>query len=328
MKHLPTKNSAVAQILLLWFDTFGRSLPWRTTRNPYAIWLSEVILQQTRVDQGIPYWQRFIERLPSIEDLANASEDEVRGLWSGLGYYRRAQLLHRGAKILAERGWPTSKDEWLEVPGVGPYTAGALASILLEEPVPALDGNAYRVYARWSNWSAPIERASSKAFLAEFAAECVPKQRPGDFNQAVMDLAQAHCLPKKPRCGTCPVAEYCEAFRAGTHEALPVKRKRPEVRSEVWHFAVAQRDGKFGLVQRPTEGIWPGLWTPVPLEKAPPEVPADDVIHRLSHRKLHLKIYRTTLAESQVTQWMDLEEWRERGMPQAFVHWMRIFPYI
>jgi A/G-specific adenine glycosylase len=181
LKHLPTQNSAVAQILLAWYDQQGRSLPWRGLRNPYAIWLSEIILQQTRVEQGLPYWQRFLRELPTLDDLARAEPEVVKGLWSGLGYYRRADLLHRAAKHLVEHGWPSGYEMWRGVPGVGPYTAGALASILDGEPVPALDGNAYRVYARLSDWRSPIDSAASKAFIAEFAGARMPAQRPGDF---------------------------------------------------------------------------------------------------------------------------------------------------
>lgn len=328
MKHLPTQNSAVAQILLAWYDQQGRSLPWRGLRNPYAIWLSEIILQQTRVEQGLPYWQRFLRELPTLDDLARAEPEVVKGLWSGLGYYRRADLLHRASKHLVEHGWPSGYEMWRGVPGVGPYTAGALASILDGEPVPALDGNAYRVYARLSDWRSPIDSAASKAFIAEFAGARMPAQRPGDFNQAIMDLAQALCVPRKPRCPSCPISDFCLARQNGSAEGLPTKVRNPKVRAESWHFAVAHKDGQFGLVQRPASGIWSGLFAPVQLNSAPNGLEPEVVTHRLSHRALTLNIYKVSEGFADFTHWMTPEEWRSRGMPQAFVHWMAKFTYI
>lgn len=311
-----------------WYDQHGRPLPWRRERNPYAIWLSEIILQQTRVDQGLPYWERFLHALPTVGDLARAEPEVVKGLWSGLGYYRRADLLHRAARYVDQNGWPSGYPEWLKVPGVGPYTAGALASILDGEAVPALDGNAYRVYARWADWREPIDRAASKAFIAEFAERLLPADRPGDFNQAVMDFAQAVCVPRAPRCGECPLAEICAARSQGSAAELPVKRRAVRVREEDWHFAVGYEDGLFGLVKRPEKGIWSGLYAPILLPGAPEGWTAEVVEHRLSHRKLRLHVYRVPKDFADFSHWLRFEEWSSRGMPQAFVHWMHKFAYI
>lgn len=297
-------------------------------RNPYAIWLSEIILQQTRVEQGLPYWERFLAELPTVQDLANAEPEVVKGLWSGLGYYRRADLLHRAAKYLSANGWPKGYAAWQSVPGVGPYTAGALASIVDGEAVPALDGNAYRVYSRWADWRDPIDSAASKAFIAEYAGTLVPSDRPGDFNQAVMDLAQALCIPRNPRCEACPVADYCAARQAGSAPDLPVKVRKVAVRAEEWHFGVATDGDRFGLVQRPSSGIWSGLYTPPQLESDPIGIEPDVLIHRLSHRVLTLKMYRISRDLAPCTHWFTAEEWSARGMPQAFVHWMTKFTYI
>lgn len=311
-----------------WYDKSGRHLPWRNLSNPYAIWLSEVILQQTRVDQGLKYWGRFLTELPTVKDLAAAPSDRVKGLWSGLGYYRRADFLHRGAKYIAEVGWPNGYREWLKVPGVGPYTAAALASIVDGEAVPALDGNAYRVYSRLANWSEPIESAQSKEFIAAFATERIHPTRPGDYNQAIMDLAQALCTPRKPRCGECPLQLECAARAEGGAEGLPVKTRKLRVVDQDLHFAVLKNGELFGLIKRPTGGIWSGLYTPPELETVPPKAIAEVIEHRLSHRRLRLHFYPNAAVNFEPEIWLTREEWSARGMPQGFVHWLTKFTYI
>lgn len=311
-----------------WYDQSGRHLPWRNLSNPYAIWLSEVILQQTRVDQGIKFWERFLTELPTVEDLAAASPSKVKGLWSGLGYYRRADLLHRGAQQIAQTGWPSGSKAWREVPGVGPYTAAALASIVDAEVVPALDGNAYRVYSRLADWSEAIESNRSKAFIHSFALNHMHPKRPGDFNQAVMDLAQALCTPKKPKCSECPVQELCAARRVGSEELRPVKTHKLKVTEQDLHFAVLKRGPLFGLVQRPLGGIWSGLYTLPELATVPHESTAQVLDHRLSHRKLRIHFYSEFEGSYEPEVWLTRDEWSDRGMPQAFVHWLTKFPYI
>jgi A/G-specific adenine glycosylase len=328
LKQSPTEIPAVAEKIIQWYDKSGRHLPWRELRNPYAIWLSEVILQQTRVEQGRSYWERFLQELPTVEDLAAASDTQIKGLWSGLGYYRRADLLHRGAKQIARTGWPQGTKEWLEVPGIGPYTAAALASIVDGEVVPALDGNAFRVYSRLADWSEPIETSRSKAFIYSLALNFVHPKRPGDFNQAVMDLAQALCTPKKPKCNECPVQELCAARSAGSAELRPVKTRTLKVTEQDLHFAVPRRGHQFGLVQRPLGGIWSGLYTLPELATVPPGFTPQVLDHRLSHRKLRVHFYPEFEGSSEPEIWLTREEWSKRGMPQAFVHWLTEFPYI
>jgi A/G-specific adenine glycosylase len=328
LKHTPTEIPAIAENIMQWYDQSGRHLPWRNLRNPYAIWLSEVILQQTRVDQGLKYWERFLEVLPTVEDLASAPESQIKGLWSGLGYYRRADLLHRGSKQIASTGWPKGYAAWLEVPGIGPYTAAALASIVDGEVVPALDGNAYRVYSRIADWSEPIETARSKAFINSFALNQLHPKRPGDFNQAVMDLAQALCTPKKPKCSECPVQEMCAARRAGSAELRPVKTRTLKVIEHDLHFGIPRRGPLFGLVRRPVGGIWSGLYTLPELATVPAEGTLQVLDHRLSHRKLRLHFYSEFEGSSEPEIWLTREEWNAHGMPQAFVHWLTKFPYI
>jgi A/G-specific adenine glycosylase len=328
LKHSPTEIPAIAEKIMLWYDQSGRHLPWRNLRNPYAIWLSEVILQQTRVDQGLKYWQRFLEELPTVADLAAAPASQIKGLWSGLGYYRRADLLHRGAQQIATTGWPQGYAAWLNVPGIGPYTAAALASIVDGEVVPALDGNAYRVYSRLTDLSDPIESSASKAFIHSFAQHQVHPNRPGDFNQAIMDLAQSICTPRKPKCTECPIQEWCAARRAGTADLRPVKSRTLRVTDLDLHFGVPRRGELFGLVQRPVGGIWSGLYTLPELATVPHEVPPQIVEHRLSHRRLRVHMYPDFAGETQPEIWLTREAWSAHGMPQVFVHWLTKFPYI
>lgn len=280
------------------------------------------------MDQGLPYWERFLAELPDVEALANAPEAQVKGLWSGLGYYRRADLLHRGAKHIAAKGWPVGRDAWLAVPGVGPYTAGALASIVDGEAVPALDGNAYRVYSRLSDWSDPIDSASSRAFIEAFAQNLVPAGRPGDFNQAVMDLAAHVCTPRKPRCGECPIAEYCAARAAGSAAERPVKIRKTKVVAVDMHFSVVQRGDQFGVVQRPKGGIWSGLYSLPELAEAPETGTPDVVAHRLSHRAITAYMHRNSAPVTEPERWFTVREWKAHGMPQVFVHWLSKFVYI
>lgn len=313
---------------MLWYDQSGRHLPWRTYRNPYAIWLSEVILQQTRVEQGLSYWERFLDQLPTVESLAKARIEDVKGLWSGLGYYRRADLLHRGAQKIAHEGWPKGYKEWLLVPGIGPYTAAALASIVDGEVVPAIDGNAYRVYSRLANWSEVIETSRSKNFISAYALQSIHPTRPGDYNQAIMDLAQAICTPKKPKCPACPIQDWCEARVHGTPESLPLRAKKTKIITEDLHFSVRTKGNRFGLIQRPIGGIWSGLFTPPLLNTAPHQKATHILEHKLSHRHLKVHFHVGLKGDPLPEMWLTYDEWKARGMPQVFVHWLTKFAYI
>ncbi|NBW43465.1 MAG: A/G-specific adenine glycosylase, partial [Sphingobacteriia bacterium] len=186
--------------LLEWYAVHGRDLPWRRTRDPYAIWLSEVLLQQTRVEQGTSYYLRFLAHFPTVQDLAKADIQDVLRLWQGLGYYRRAHLLHSAAKLVVERGGglPQSPAEWLQLPGVGPYTAAAIASIALDYPEPVVDGNVIRVLSRAFGAEAPYDTAEGMRWIRQTAQELLDTSRPGDYNQALMDMGAIICTPQKP----------------------------------------------------------------------------------------------------------------------------------
>jgi len=244
--------------LLDWFQEAGRDLPWRRTHDPYRIWVSEVMLQQTRVETAIPYYLRWMERFPRLEALAEADREEVLGAWAGLGYYSRARNLHDAARQVRERHGgrvPKDPDQFRELPGVGDYTAGAVASIAFGIPVPAVDGNVRRVLARLGDLPDP-----SSATLRRWARELLDPDEPGNFNQALMELGATLCTPRAPRCQDCPVASWCGARRYGTQEARPAPRKRGPVREVHWGVAVLMHGDRVLLSRRGEEGLLGGMW--------------------------------------------------------------------
>jgi len=257
------KKAAVRRGLLTWFERNARDLPWRRTRNPYRIWLSEILLQQTRVETVLPYYRRFVRALPSVRRLAAASEDEVLVLWDGLGYYRRARNLHQAAKVIvAERGGrlPRTADDWQRLPGVGRYTAGAIASIAFGQRVAAVDGNGLRVLTRLLAMRQPIDQRSTVEALWSIATELVPVDRAGDFNQALMEFGARVCVPRRPRCGECPLRRGCGARRTGCQDELPRRGARRGVPHYRIVAAVIVRCGRYLVGRRPTGGLLGGLW--------------------------------------------------------------------
>ena len=227
----------------------------------YPIWLSEIMLQQTRVEAVIPYYQRFIDRFPSIESLASAEERDVLAAWSGLGYYSRARNLQHAAKQLAASGLPSTYDEIRALRGIGDYTAAALASIALHLPHAAVDGNVIRVVTRLTNDGSEVTASGTRRRIAETAASLLDRKRPGDFNQAMMELGATVCLPATPRCDHCPIAKFCAATQAGTERQLPVKLNKKTVRHVPLDLAIVERDGHILLVKRSsTERRLAGFW--------------------------------------------------------------------
>lgn len=257
MPDLPDTD-AFRRALLDFYDAIARPLPWRGTRDPYAIWVSEVMAQQTRVETVVPYYLRWLERYPTVEALARAPLDDVLKSWEGLGYYSRARNLHRAAGVVSDDHdgvVPDSVEGLKALPGVGDYTAGAIASIAFERPVPAVDGNVRRVYARLVADPAP-----SDGDLRRWAAGVVDPQRPGDFNQALMELGALVCTPRNPNCAACPVAGHCAALEAGTVDEMPAPKRRAAVRREVRAVGVFARGGQVLVRRRPDEGLLAGLW--------------------------------------------------------------------
>ena len=250
----------VRHALLTWYQADNRDIPWRRDANPYYVWLGEIMAQQTRIAAVIPYFERFIATFPDVHALAQADEAEVLKAWEGLGYYSRARNLHRAAAALSQDGCPSSAKGWLELPGVGPYTAAAVASIALGERIAAVDGNALRVISRLFGLWEDIAGARSKAQVGQILHCLLPEKQPGDGNQAVMELGATLCLPKQPRCASCPLPSLCSAAQNGWTATLPIKqnKKMPTpIRRAV--ALVQNSEGAFLLRQR-SERLLHGLW--------------------------------------------------------------------
>jgi A/G-specific adenine glycosylase len=238
-------------------------LPWRRTRDPYAVWVSEIMLQQTQVAQGTPYFERFIKAFPSVEALAAAKEDRVLKLWEGLGYYTRARNLHKAAKmVVGDLGgqFPESAEAWQRLPGVGRYTAGAIASIVFGERVPVLDGNVIRVLSRLFDIEACTDDTATRKALWQLAADLVPAKHPGDFNQAMMELGARVCTPKAPQCDACPVKRHCEARAEGVQLERPVRKAKQRTPHHENAVAAIKKNGRYLLCKRPAEGLLGGMW--------------------------------------------------------------------
>ena len=249
--------------LLDWFDEGQRPLPWKGIKDPYLIWVSEIILQQTRVEQGLPYYERFIAAFPTVADLALAEQDKVLRQWQGLGYYSRARNMHAAAKhIVSELSgqFPRSYDELLKLKGVGPYTAAAIASFAFGETKAVVDGNVYRVLSRFFDIEHPIDSSKGKKYFEKLANELIPNSRPADFNQAIMDLGATICMPKRPKCENCYLSKWCVAFKDGSIQMLPKKKKKTNKRERFFNYLVIEYNGGYFLRQRQSKDIWKGLY--------------------------------------------------------------------
>jgi A/G-specific adenine glycosylase len=251
--------------LLDWYDANRVDLPWRTNPpNPYHVWLSEIMLQQTQIETVKPYYAAFLEAYPTVHDLAAASLDDVLKLWEGLGYYSRARNLHKAAQVISferEGLFPSTVKALRKLPGIGPYTAGAVASIAFGRVVPVVDGNVIRVLTRLYNIADDVTQTPTKNALWDLAGALVPEDRPGDYNQSLMELGQMICRPKSPLCTECPVLHHCEAFVAGTQLQRPVKKKRqPIPHYNVTAGMVWNECGEVLIAQRPLDGLLGGLW--------------------------------------------------------------------
>lgn len=267
---------ALADGLLRWYAGAARTLPWRNTRDPYAIFLSEIILQQTRVAQGLPYYERFLEAYPTVVALAEAADDDVMRLWQGLGYYSRARNMLKAARQVAVAGWPQTAAGLVKLPGIGPYTAAAIASFAFGEAVPVLDGNVARVLSRWLDCDQDILKPATQASMREAATLLMRGQDPAVFNQAIMEFGALHCTPGLPPCLACPVRDLCLAFEKRTVPLRPVKAKAAAKRERQFlYLAVRDGTGNFLVRQRTDKGIWQGLYEFVLLE-GQGQMPASD----------------------------------------------------
>lgn len=257
------RTGAIREALLGWYGAARRDLPWRRTRDPYAIWISETMLQQTRVETVIPYYERFLESFPTLQALATAEPDRVMGLWAGLGYYSRARNLQAAARLVVEElggALPSDEEGLRRLPGVGRYTAGAVASIAFDRPAPVVDGNVTRVLSRLFGIREDVSRPAVAERIWEEAQQLARGPAPGDLNQALMELGATLCTPRAPRCGECPLRRRCRARRDGDAEALPVKQARARPRRVEGAAVLLARRDRWLAVRRPPGGLLGGLW--------------------------------------------------------------------
>lgn len=270
-------NKHFASILLDWYGQNKRDLPWRNTAEPYIIWLSEVILQQTRVAQGLPYFEKFLENFPQIEDLAQAPSEEVMRLWQGLGYYSRARNLHQCAKDIVNihKGeFPNNYKSLIKLKGVGSYTAAAIASFAFGEPVAVVDGNVFRVLSRYFGISTDIASNLGKKEFEKIANQCIPKDNPADFNQAIMEFGSLQCTPKNPHCASCPLSNACFAFKNDLINQLPVKINTVKIKQRYFTYFYVICDDLLVVNLRGKGDIWQGLYD-FPLHETPQFPPSN-----------------------------------------------------
>lgn len=287
--------------LLKWYDLNARDLPWRKTKNPYKIWICEIVLQQTRVEQGKNHYLNFIERFPDVETLANAEIDEVLLYWKGLGYYSRAINLHKAAQQVMEDfegRFPEKFDDILKLKGVGKYTAAAVSSICFNEKIPAVDGNFYRVLSRIFADDFDVSSAKAYSYFYELALLIMPEKNPGDFNQAMMDLGSEICKPKNPSCGICPLNKECLAFSSGSVSLFPVKTKKVKAQDLKLKYYFIQHQNLFLIKQRDDSFIWKKLYDfPEEIQTKFEKYIVDEktIHHKLTHKNLEITIYKVLI---------------------------------
>jgi len=328
--------------LILWYLQNKRSLPWRDTINPYFIWLSEIMLQQTRVAQGLPYYEKFVSTFPTVHQLASGSEEQVLKLWQGLGYYSRARNLHVTAKYVStelDGKFPTTFSDLLMLKGVGDYTASAIASICFDEPTAVVDGNVYRVLSRFFGIDTPINSAKGIKEFKSLAQELIDATQPGTYNQAIMEFGARYCVPKKPNCMECIFNDKCKAWDENRVEVLPVKLKKAKIRKRYFNYIVAlSEDQKTILQQRTEKGIWQQLYE-FPLIETETETDLTtfrklqkykelskslkietvslyneaSVVHKLSHQHLHTRFWIASVSEAPI----NIDSIKEKGVSIA-----------
>ena len=323
-----------SNLLIKWYLQNKRDLPWRNTTNPYPIWLSEIMLQQTRVAQGMPYFLSFTTAFPTVFDLAKASEEQVLKLWQGLGYYSRARNLHQTAQYITTELngiFPVNYNDLLKLKGVGEYTAAAIASFAYNEIIPVVDGNVFRVLSRYFDINTDIAQASAKKEFTALAFELIPKDNPAIFNQAIMEFGALQCVPKNPNCSSCVFNESCAALQKNKVDQLPVKSKKLKVRNRYFNYVVASDENKNTIIQKRTsKGIWHNLYE-FPLLETEKEENFDfvseqiqneyfkentissiletndkSIIHKLSHQHLYIKFWEVKI-EGTIENGIDVE---------------------
>ena len=339
--------------ILDWYHTHKRELPWRETRDPYKIWLSEIMLQQTRVAQGMPYYHRFLEAFPTVHDLAEAQEEKVLKLWQGLGYYSRARNLHATAKMVVEQfkgEFPHTYKDLKSLKGVGDYTASAIASFCFDVPEPVVDGNVYRVLARYFGVDFPINSPSGIKYFKELAREVMDAEHIRDYNQGIMEFGAIQCAPKKPYCLLCPLNEGCVALKENKVDSLPIKNNKTKVRIRHFNYLVYLDDHNNTLLeQRKGKGIWQNLYQ-FPLVESEKEMNPDEmehylksenklqlldmatpynpepIVHKLSHQHLHTKfwIVKTSDILEEGTAWEEVTQFPVPVLIADFIRTLKI----
>jgi len=336
--------NAMAVPLLAWYDEHKRILPWRGTKDPYRVWVSEIMLQQTRVAAVIPYYERWMTALPTVAHLAAVDEEQLMKLWQGLGYYSRARNLQKAAKVIMEEYggvFPGNRKELLKLPGIGEYTAGAVASIAFDEPVPAVDGNVLRVAARVGNIVDNILDGKVKKNFQCWMEAAMPTCRPGEYNQALMDLGATVCLPNgQPLCASCPLRELCQAKRLGIQMELPLRTKKTGRRVEEMTVYLLLRENQVALRKRMDSGLLAGLWefphVPGALAESEAAVPLAEwgltaknwektltAKHIFTHVEWRMTGYVVRVAgDGPDFIWADREELEKLAIPSAFAKFL------
>ncbi|MFM2286749.1 MAG: hypothetical protein RLZZ543_2246 [Bacteroidota bacterium] len=346
----PNRNT-FSDRLLAWYNLAFRPLPWRETRDPYAIWLSEIILQQTRVDQGLAYYHRFLELFPTVLDLANAPEDDVLRCWQGLGYYSRARNLHAAAKMIRDEmdgNFPSTHKDILSLKGVGPYTAAAISSIAFQLPHAVVDGNVYRFLSRLFGIETPIDSPKAHQQFSALAQELLDVKQPGNFNQAMMEFGATVCKPAAPLCEECVFRMECVALRNSTVRELPIKSKKTKIRKRYFYFLVMIDGHNNVLIERRTEGdIWTGLYQFPLIETAEStsveallsehsylkagefviQKHSSETKHILSHqhihaRFIHLSVNQLPQAHFPGAESLNIEQLAEKALPRLITRYL------
>ncbi len=315
--------------IMAWYTDHQRELPWRQTKDPYAIWLSEIILQQTRVAQGLPYYERLLAAFPAVRDLAEAPEASLLRLWQGLGYYSRARNLQKAAQLVMRDyngSFPRTYDDIITLPGVGPYTAAAIASFAFNQAKAVVDGNVYRVLSRVFAIETDIASSAARGVFTELAQSLIPPQNPAGFNQAIMEFGALQCTPA-PDCSICPLRVSCAAFKEKRVNELPIKSKKTKVKEIEMNYLIIEQNSQILVRERVENGIWKGLWEFYLIEGSldwlafPRKVLKSPPVHLLSHRKIKCEAWHVqvpdnfALAIPEGYVWMSPSEFESKGKP-------------
>ena len=338
--------------IIVWYNQHKRDLPWRKSSDPYIIWLSEIILQQTRVEQGLPYFYRFSEKYPTVSDFAMATEDEVLKLWQGLGYYSRGRNMHHTANLVMEEHggyFPASYDQLIKLKGIGEYTAAAISSFASNEPKAVVDGNVFRLLARYYGIDEVINSTKGKKIFSDLANQMIDHSQPGIYNQAIMEFGSLQCRYKNPDCGVCPLRLDCVAFNTNRIDELPVKQKKQALRNRYFNYIIAVKDNNILLHKRGPNDIWENLYE-FPLFETPGQISYEQLInsrefqnafgedarissvqgpvkHILSHQKIHaifieIENFSDDLIEKQDWFYADYEALEELAQPKLIFEFL------